>query len=557
MKKITFLFLLVLTNMLYAQTPGGESAITTIDATIPYQGFGEPSALLGSGEYKIFYDNVDGVLDKPIIFVDGFDPNDSRDIDSMYSLLDYGNSNENLGDIVRDEGYDLIVLNFPEEYLSPTDGTTLIRGGADFIQRNAYILVELINTINQDKVIDAEQNVVIGPSMGGLISRYALTYMESQTLDHDTRLYISFDSPHQGAHVPIGIQYLFNYMVNGDPGISEAEPLVSGLLNSAAAKQMLIDHYLAHVDGSGYNQAAITHTPIGAPNFRDAFQTELDGMGFPQDTRNVSITNGSGTGQMTGTPGAELINHTFDTGSAEVPPFGTVNTRAIITVNFAPLASQSNVVTDFIGQAEVIFPGNWVTGFSYNASAESTAESDGLDNAPGGQFDLFSFDDGTNPLITEFVQNLNEQYFDFIPTLSGLAISSEPDWYATPDINDSPFDNTYIPMNNEPHVTLTDGNVAFALAEIRSETLGMADYSLTNFEIKLQQNPVENQITLLSENIYNNASISIIDMTGKMVFSDNIDIKNRTDININLNSGIYVLRINTMDLNKTMRFMVN
>ncbi|WP_250433059.1 T9SS type A sorting domain-containing protein [Hanstruepera flava] len=547
MKKITLLFVLIISSVLYAQTPGGESAITTIDATIPYQGFGEPSALLGSGEYKIFYDNVDGVLDKPIIFVDGFDPNDSRDIDSMYSLLDYGNSNENLGDIVRDEGYDLIVLNFPEEYLSPTDGTTLIRGGADFIQRNAYILVELINTINQDKVMDAEQNVVIGPSMGGLISRYALTYMESQTLDHDTRLYISFDSPHQGAHVPIGIQYLFNYMVNGDPGISEAEPLVSGLLNSAAAKQMLIDHYLAHVDGSGYNQAAITHTPIGAPNFRDAFQTELDGMGFPQDSRNVSITNGSGSGQMTGTPGTELINHTFDTGAADVPPFGTVNTRAIITVNFAPLASQSIVVTDFIGQAEIIIPGNWVTGFSYNASAESTASSDGLDNAPGGQFDLFSFDDGTNPIITEFVQNLNEQYFDFIPTLSGLAISSEPNWYATPDINDSPFDNTYIPVINEPHVTLTDGNVAFALAEIRGETLGITDNSLINFEIKLQQNPVEDQITILSEGVYHESLISIFDMTGKQVFKETITLNNRTSIPINLSLGVYVLDIQTKE----------
>lgn len=552
MKKITFLFLLVLTSILYAQTPGGESTITTINATIPYQGFGEPMPLLGSGEYKIFYDNIDGVLDKPIFFIDGFDPNDSRDIDSMYSLLDFGNSNENLGDIIRNEGYDLIVLNFPEEYLSPTDGVSLIKGGADFIQRNAFILVELINTINQDKIMGAEENVIIGPSMGGLISRYALAYMENQSVNHDTRLYISFDSPHLGANVPIGIQYLFNYMVNGDPGISEAEPLVSGLLNSAAAKQMLIDHYLGHVDSGGINQDGTTPTPKGAPNFRDNFQSELDGLGFPQNVRNVSITNGSGTGQLTGTPGMELINHTFNTGVTS-----GFNTRAIIRVNFTPEANQNIEVTDFVGQAFIFI--SWVTAFEYSASAESTGVSDGLDSAPGGQFDLFTFDDGTNPLITEFVNNLNSQYFNFIPTLSGLAINGETNWYATPNTNDAPFANTYIPANNEPHVTLTDGNVAFALAEIRGETLNIADNSATNFKIKLQQNPVQDEITLLSTINFENASISITDLTGKIVFNEMISINNRTTFDIDLASGLYFLTIQSQkeQRNFKTKFIVN
>src|SRR5690606_39829752 len=142
-----------------------------------------------------------------------------------------------------------------------------------------------------------EENVVIGPSMGGLISRYALRYMEQNSMDHDTRLFISFDSPHLGANVPIGIQYLFNYMVYGPAGITEAEPLVNGLLNSAAAKQMLIDHYQGHLaSGSDYNQNPSLTLPIGAPNFRNVFQSELDAMGFPVDVRNISITNGSGLG---------------------------------------------------------------------------------------------------------------------------------------------------------------------------------------------------------------------------------------------------------------------
>ena len=538
MKKNYFLFLLLCSTFLLAQTPGSESPIMTVDATIPYQGYDEAMPLLGAAQYKIYYDNVDGVLDKPIFLIDGFDPNDSRDIPAVYALLNYGNSGMNLGDLIRDEGYDLVVLNFEAAYPSPTDGTMLM-GGADYIQRNALTLVELITTINSMKV-GAEQNVVIGPSMGGLISRYALSYMEQNALDHDTRLNISFDAPHRGANVPIGMQYLFNYMVNGEPGITEAEPLVNGLLNSPAAKQMLIDHYLGHVNGTGVLQDNSTHTPKGAPNFRDAFQTEIDAMGFPQNTRNISISNGSGVGQMTGTPGMELIKHTFNTGIVTVGGI-PLSTRAIVTVRFAPLANENLKVTDFVGQTWLI---TWFNALAFQANAQSTSGSAGLDSAPGGQFDLFSFDDGTNPLITEFTSNLNSQYFSFIPTLSSLAIDNQPNWYANPDVTDSPFANTYIPTDNEPHVTLTDGNVAFTLEEILQGTLGTIKFTDTH-KIKLQQNPVNNSLTLLSQTDFQNAQIAIVDLTGKIVLHKNVPISKNTTIPFNLVSGLYLLNIQT------------
>src|SRR5690606_2770083 len=264
---------------------------------------------------------------------------------------------ENLADLVRNEGFDVVILNFPT-YTSSSNGTTVIDGGADFIQRNAMIRVELIETINDLKTGTA-QNVVIGPSMGGLISRYALRYMEQNSLEHDTRLYISFDSPHLGANVPIGLQYLFNYMVNGDPEIEAVEPLVNGLLNSAAAKQMLTDHYLSHVGNDGYTQTAGSHLPLGAPNFRNAFQDELNAMGFPQNVRNVSIANGSGTGAQTESPGATIMDATIDTGTQ----FGLA-TRALVDLKFTPNASQTITVTDFAGQVNFF---GWNDVYTYEA----------------------------------------------------------------------------------------------------------------------------------------------------------------------------------------------
>jgi Secretion system C-terminal sorting domain/Putative serine esterase (DUF676) len=535
MLKKYIIILCMLPFLTFSQTPGSESAIIPINSTLTYQGFGESMAHIGTGEYKIYYDNIDGFLDKPIFFVDGFDPSDSRTIPLTYGLLDFGNPVENLGEILRDLGFDLIVLNFPT-YTSTSDGTTVINGGADFIQRNAFILVELLNVINALKV-GVEENVIIGPSMGGLISRYALRYMEQNIISHETGLFLSFDSPHLGANVPIGLQYILNYMVNGDPANSAIAPLVNGLLNSAAAKQMLVDHYLGHLaNGSTFLQDPAKVLPIGAPNFRDAFQTELDVMGFPQNTRNVSMINGSGLGAMTGSPGLSLINHTFDTGLQ-----GGFPTRATIGINFAPLASQNITVSNFLGE---IFVGIWTTAATFSATADSPSFTNGIDSAPGGQFFLGSLDDGSDPILVEFVNNLASNYFNFIPTLSSLAMTGTNNWYDLPNAGTfpTPFASTYVPDINQPHVELNDANVAFALNEISNTILGISN---TNFEfLRLEKNPASSTIILLNNTQINNAHIEIVDMTGKRVYSQkNFTINNRTTIPINFSSGLYILNI--------------
>src|SRR5690606_12905444 len=146
---------------------------------------------------------------------------------------------------------------------------------------NAFVLVELINQSNAQKVGN-EELVIIGPSMGGLISRYALRYMEQNSLNHETRLWLSFDSPHLGANIPIGFQHLINYIAYGPTGDVTFQELVDGLLRNPAAKQMLIDHLDGHLlTGSLTEFDPTIVLPTGAPNFRDAFQNELNAMGYP------------------------------------------------------------------------------------------------------------------------------------------------------------------------------------------------------------------------------------------------------------------------------------
>ncbi|WP_353779852.1 T9SS type A sorting domain-containing protein [Winogradskyella sp. 3972H.M.0a.05] len=531
MKINYFLIFSLLPFLLFAQ-PGSESAITPINSVLTYQGFGEAMPHLGTGEYKIYYDNVDGVLDKPVFFVDGFDPDDGRKIPDIFNYL----GAENFGEDIRDEGFDIVILNFPV-YMSASDNSYTINGGVDFIQRNAYTLRNLIDIINASKV-GSEENVVIGPSMGGLISRYALRDMEEDLVDHETRLFISFDSPHYGANVPIGLQYLLNFLVNNDDApVTTLEPAVNGLLNSPAAKQMLVDHYLGHLQGgSNFLQDPSLTLPIGAPDFRDAFQNELNTKGFPQDCRNVAMINGSGLQATNGTPGMSFMNNAI----VDLGNFAGFDTRAVINLNFTPAAGNTNTVTSVEVQINIVpFPG-WTTIFSYTASAESPAVSDGLDSAPGGQFDITNIDDGSDPILTDFVNNLGIQYFDFIPTLSALSIP-EPNWYAAPVLASSPFAATYIPDNNEPHISLTPGNVNFAYTEITSPPLSVSTFAENT--IKLEKNPIKNEIVVLNEQPIDNAQIRLVDLTGKVVYSNTMNLSNRTSIPVNMQSGIYIFSI--------------
>lgn len=516
-----------------------------IMASIPYQGYGETAPVFGQGEYEIFLDNVDGILDKPIILVDGFDPGDTRNTSTIYSLLDYEN-NQNLADYLRTLGYDIIILNFPTYTIPNT--TTVIDGGADFIQRNAFVLVQLINLINAQK-IGTEKNVIIGPSMGGLISRYALRYMELNDMNHDTRLYISFDSPHQGANVPIGFQHLFNYMAYGPLGSTSIQPIVDGLIKSPAARQMLIDHMEGHLQtGSAFefNTSSNSLLPIGSPNFRNSFQTELNTMGFPTLTRNVSISNGAGNGTMNYSPDFEVMNHTFNISTTQ---------RAIINLKFTPAANQTNQVSRFRGQQWFIV---WITGYESLANSKAPTYTDGLDTAPGGRFDMTSFENslGTDPLLTEFFTNLNADYFTFIPTWSSMSISNTNNLY-TPvtQASISPFIASSIPVGNENHITFNTENVAFALNEILNPILNSTNPELESIWVK---NPIENNIEINANYSLENVNIRLTDLLGKIIYHiSNQNIYGTYTIPIDLSKGIYLLNIDDGKQNVTKKLIKN
>ncbi|WP_426431303.1 T9SS type A sorting domain-containing protein [Winogradskyella sp. HB-48] len=563
MKKLYIFIVLILPSLLIAQTSFTSSITPDLSA------YGEAANYPGEGEYQIFLDTDTGVLDKPIIVVDGFDPGDSRDIPGLYSLLDFtGNSGaQNLADLVRTEGFDVIILNFPV-YVRAADGAT-VDGGTDFIERNAMLLVELLGIINAAKAGNSpEQNVIIGPSMGGLISRYALNYMESNGLDADTRLYMSFDSPHHGANVPIGLQHQLNFLANnGTQPITEVQPLINSFLKSPAARQLLIDHFEAHLQsGSTVNFDPTLTLPQAHP-FRAQFESNINSFntsGFPENTRNVAIINGSGIGSSyfaLGNSGPTVSNsYTVINDSFSVPA-GAFTAIVDVEIYFTPAAGITSSVSDI---------GISLFGFEVegsNANSQSFSYSDGVDSAPGGLFDLAALTGGIasgGGTAGDFVNALQIDKFSFIPSVSALALEitdNEIDWHHDINLagrgttNITPFDNTFLPDDNEPHVQLTEDNVNFALIEILTPPLGISDNEVITFQ--LESNPIKNEIVLLTHT-ESNALIQIVDVSGKVVYNSSKFLNRRTEIPVNLDSGFYILNVTTENNTSfTTKFIAN
>ena len=168
------------------------------------------------GKARIFVDDAgnDCQITKPLILVEGWDVSTLLSPETKYTSQDFQllmksiyESQSNIKNLLAgpdlvvngDQQYDIIYINWDN--------------GMDFIQRNALVLEAVLNWVNSVKVGN-EKAVVIGQSMGGVVSRYSLRDMEQRGIDPKVRLFVSDDSPQQGANIPLSIQYLYRNVQN-------------------------------------------------------------------------------------------------------------------------------------------------------------------------------------------------------------------------------------------------------------------------------------------------------------------------------------------------------
>ena len=80
------------------------------------------------------------------------------------------------------------------------------------LELNVDILKQVIQFVNHEKTDSTQSLVLMGQSMGGLMSRIALCQMEDDHEPHNVSVFLSQDAPHLGANVPVGLLYLAQFL---------------------------------------------------------------------------------------------------------------------------------------------------------------------------------------------------------------------------------------------------------------------------------------------------------------------------------------------------------
>lgn len=259
----------------------------------------------------------DGIIDKPLIVIEGFDVGNLLDPENEMGTTDYVTFSRSIS-LESGELSDLLTENTKEYDIFYINW----RNGVDYMQRNAYAVQEVIRWVNSIKTGN-EPNVVLGQSMGGVITRYALADMEERQEEHNTRLFISHDAPHLGANIPLSLQYMYRdltqqYLEVSNRGLGilllsvfidkdgrNRADEVSKLLDQPAARQLMKQW----VNGN-YTIDNSMHTSF----FNELRGKGVNQTGYPIKTRNIAMSNGSqcGVPQDNILPGDLLIDFGFD-----------------------------------------------------------------------------------------------------------------------------------------------------------------------------------------------------------------------------------------------------
>jgi len=234
-------------------------------------------------------------LTKPIIISGGFE-SDLRD----YGALDYDGLMTGifydakgkqilqrlkemplLLDSLNNNGYDIIFIDQKDP--------------RDYIQNAGLTVIKVLQWVNTelDSVGSNNKSVVLGASMGGLIVRYALRMMEMQGCCHNTRIYATFDSPHNGANISISSQYFVKDLRDFALATMSKKKRDDLEKKSASVFAPIIDAYDKVLNSPAARQMLIYHREQSAYADHSKFYSFMDSIGQPQNCRRLSIVNGS------------------------------------------------------------------------------------------------------------------------------------------------------------------------------------------------------------------------------------------------------------------------
>jgi len=320
------------------------------------------------------FTSCQGPSGKKVIYVEGFDlldeiPSKNTNAAQIYTE---GVEKEKLHHL-RNFGYEYYVVDWKESKLDMR-----------FNALHLLCLIEYLKSISPDD----QEFVIIGESMGGVIARYTLNYMESkmyQALDftpffveaadpfnanylalhpdfpfiwkiflntkllqrtHNTRLLITVDSPHQGANLPLAYQHLYravSFPLSIIPGLSASISQIpylsiASIFDKKAPRQLL----------KWYAQPASASTPFSfyTPDpSHYSFFTQLKSFGnggMPIYAKTIALSDGAIDGSRQQDPNTnayrnfndDILNFKFDSKVKILwIPFPFIGARARLNTN--------------------------------------------------------------------------------------------------------------------------------------------------------------------------------------------------------------------------------
>lgn len=241
---------------------------------------------------------------RPIIIIPPYRPGSQPvSLNNYYDQFNFASMIE----ILSEAGYDVIFVK--------------LKPGNRKLEDASMLIQNLIAIVNNQKTNaypnESWENVLMGFSMGGQIARHALKRMEYLHMTipnvphHHTRLFIPFDSPNQGANIPMFTQFVYKDL----KGINFFASLSYNSLTDEASKDMGICHIL----GSPMYESPVSHQKVtvnevyfmngktyspGITSERQSFLNSLNSLhhtftpindlrkAYPTFTRNVAVSVG-------------------------------------------------------------------------------------------------------------------------------------------------------------------------------------------------------------------------------------------------------------------------
>lgn len=505
-----------------------------------------------SAEMTYYSCSSDGLIRKPFIYVEGFDPLEFASLSGIvYNKAGYTSHSSCYEKFHLKAEYDFIYIDW---HNSTTD-----------LRANAQLLRNIIFHINLMKKQSGsvERNIIFGHSMGGLIARYTLVDIEKDGIEHQVSTYISHDSPHLGANIPLGLLYFipqFMSMMTGNPTIhdlideisngllSSGESAIYKVLHSVGVRQMLVNYVNAEGDIDN--------------SIHESWVEELMTLGFPKgdegnEIKNLAIVNGGQYDLY-----SNLVNNKYLLYADEyvktkyltdiivsllsllLTPYriagldlGTIGNAFMfpgsssfdLDALVAPFISAN--AGKIISELKLTFTKKflWLIPVKYNLfSSIKYAPSSGLfyDEFPGSFFEVNSLNiqqsDMTGWIDYSFMPELANSIM-FIPTASALCIQSsnqlnssdyKRNYYINPPIpgEETPFDSYYLHNKGKSHTHIDSLIYNWVNSHIKMSIQGpsaiISDtrYVLTNYEGDVQWSVSDDSIA----SIDNNGNLTII-----------------------------------------------